>query len=295
MNNSILLPNVPLTTCQDFQDYWDQWHKEWYKKSSAWIAARYTPTSTDSILGWPIPNNEVWKDFPEPYWGNPCNPKAVFININPAGGGGDLTLTNPINPANTLYSLYLANDGIYSKTITDLGNQNVIYPSAVSWHKRRARWTSEILGINPPLKVNAILDLDLVPWHTIKGAQMNAYLNRPGVCELIMNKIIIPAIYISNTVNPVSVFSKNIIGRGLQIQNVISLPCFNPLFVPPILTFPKPLSTRDRWNMNQLNFGIVNAKLKVYIGGYGGMALPGPGEIFLNGGVRITTRDILAL
>jgi hypothetical protein len=93
----------------EFVEYWDKWHKEWYKKCSKKI-----PKPDLQIKGWNVPEKEidysgtidlnrgngkkknfssekihVYKAIPEPYWihkdiiANRIELHAVFMNINP--------------------------------------------------------------------------------------------------------------------------------------------------------------------------------------------------------------------
>jgi len=279
-NKDIFLPGTEITNCADFIKYWDKWHKEWYLKSSNWIANGVIPRAGDNILGWPIPPDPIWRDFPEPYWGNPSNPKAVFIHINPAGGGGDLRL--PAAFGNTLYGKYSANDGVYSKTITALGGQALpapIYGSAVNWHNKRAVWASNICNVLPAWNVNEILDLDLVPWHTKGIGGINLYLGMSGVSNLIMNKIFIPAIHICNTIT--TCFHNNIIGRGKPVMDKIIDPAFAAIFAQPYRAYTSNMNPRNEWFINDLKFSTLKAKCKVYKGGYGGMNFPNNGDTFI--------------
>lgn len=295
-------PSTPLTNCKDFTDYWNEWHKEWYKKANDWITTGTLPTSSDNILGWPIPHEPVWRDFPEPYWGNPCNPKAVFININPFGSGGDLRLTVP--PVSPLYALYGTNGGVYSNTINDVAIPT-IYPTGYEWHLKRAVWGSTVCSEIIPWNVNDILDLDLIPWHTNTAEEIAYYFDLPGVCELILNKVIIPAICIANTVD--SCFSKNIIGKGTFVQSTIEKSCFYGIITPPSpLVMPSPdiyyqtaptINKQKRWHISTANYNGAVVKIKVYVGGRN-MALPPMNRDYTNGAtppVTVDTRGIVAL
>jgi|GEM_PF-2244306 len=301
--SNIYLPATPITNCQDFTKYWDAWHKVWFKKASGWKSSGKNPVPNDQILGWPIPKAPIWQDFPEPYWGNPCNPKAIFININPGGGGGGLRL--PATPSNTLYDLYKENKEVYSKTVTDLGKQAPPYPiygGAVKWHNSRAAWASGLCGVVPCWTVNDILDLELVPWHTAKANDIAPYFGLPGVCALILNKVIIPALYISNTI--ATCYHGNIIGKGTLVQRTIEQHCFAGIITPPnpiqlpspdifVQILPNP--NNNRWHISQGRHGNAAAKFKVFVGG-ANMRLPPLNRTYEyenSVGKRATTQQIV--
>ena len=272
MNNNIYLPNVPLTNCQEFICYWDHWHKEWYK----WVIEKCQdkqPIKND-ILGWPIPNGNIWQDFPEPYWGNPCAPQAVFININPAGSDGGLNAC--VKPVDPLYKLYLC-EKVYAKTINKLGNcpnNN----SAKWFNNKRAKWAEEISSscgkvANPGWTVNDILCVDLVPWHTPKAAQIDSYLQSPAVCDLIMNKVLIPAISISKTINKKCTFHGIIIGRGKAVQEKISSLCLQTIQKSSPGQIYCNKINKSYWKFTTLIYNTIDVTCRIYIG-RGNMSLP---------------------
>ncbi len=152
-------------------DYWDEWHKEWFK------VACLKPLKIIPIKGWPILTG-IWKYFPEPYWGNP-NPTeltAVFLNLNPGDGGADQDITiSTKDPIAT----YMAKHQVYSNTVDVLIN-NPCYPTTDWFIKKRVLWINCLLqhlkkGNDKTIK--NIIAGELVPWHTKNVSQIKKYIN----------------------------------------------------------------------------------------------------------------------
>ena len=178
-NNNLL--NAACPTLKAYIDYWDKWHKIW------WDNITLSKPDLSGICGWRVPfgkggnKNLIRNYFPEPYWGNPYSNDlvAVFININPAGGGASQHIKNlPMVPP-----LLLINNGIcYSKTIQQLitddnyiTNKKFFIPKRVNWINNKL---FPCLDIKSEHKVTLqnILCVDLIPWHTPQEYTIKTYI-----------------------------------------------------------------------------------------------------------------------
>ena len=172
--------NIKTIICpalKSFVNYWNEWHQEWHTTASS-KAPMLTP-----IKFWPIPTgnggniNEIWRYFPEPYWGNP-NPielTAVFLNLNPGGGGEvqdiKISIKDPI-------ATYMAKHQVYSDTVETLINIPC-YPTTDWFIKKRVHWLNCLLyklkkGNDKTIK--NIIAGELVPWHTKNVSEIKKYI-----------------------------------------------------------------------------------------------------------------------
>ena len=291
----ILAEDEPLTNSEEFIKYWDIWHQTWYR----WIKEKCQIENfngSSNILGWPTPPNSGWRYFPEPYWGNAIDPKAVFLNLNPfveTKKPGEIDFCSKAE--NSLKNCY-DNFKSYNKTIINLGeNDSTIYTGGKSWHEERAIWASDIL--KSKLNVNNILNIDLVPWHTkdenvLKEDILNK-INLKKLGKLILNKVIIPAMCISE--NSSEPFKKKVISRGALIQHLIDgggsyhggdiHRFFNNgnIEIKKARYYYTAPEEKSRWHISEVlpNKNKYPMKMLVYIGDDRGMSFPDLKRIFL--------------
>jgi hypothetical protein len=169
---------IKCPTLKLFIDYWDEWHKEWYTTASL------KPPLLTPIKCWPIPTenrdnkDEIWRCFPEPYWGNPYPTEltAVFLNLNPGGGGDDqdikISTKDPI-------AIYKAKYQVYSDTCDILIN-NPCYATTDWFIKKRVHWLNCLLfhlKIGNDKTIRNIIAGELVPWHTKNVSEIKKYIN----------------------------------------------------------------------------------------------------------------------
>lgn len=205
----------PCLALKSFVDYWDDWHNEWY------INASSKPPKLTPIKGWPIPasnkENDIWRFFPEPYWGNssPTELTAVFLNLNP-GEGGDvqdikISRKDPIATYNAKYQ-------IYSKTVDILIN-NPYFPTTDWFIKKRVHWINCLLH---HLKrgngktINNLIAGELVPWHTKHVNEIKKYTDENIV--LIEKNCVQPLADISQC----ALFEGVVFAKGAGVVNVLT-------------------------------------------------------------------------
>ena len=125
---------------KQFIKYWDEFHKEWYDD----ISTNGKPIKSD-YKGWSIPSGkggnkeEIWRYFPEPYWGDPTKElDGIFLNINP--GGGSDTHQDILNQSKSdLYPEYINNGKEYSKTMVAMNKKTGYSTTEWLFSKRRKR------------------------------------------------------------------------------------------------------------------------------------------------------------
>ena len=309
MNISMLKkPGTQLKSWQDVVAYWNEWHKEWYK----W-ADLHMPNKSAHILGWPIPSGhggnqeEIWRYFPEPYWGNPCNANIIFININPGGGGAgqDLQSAKFLYPS-LIYAIYNNKKGLYHDTIKEVLNYSA-YNTNGWMQKKRVDWANKIFSNikpPPPFKLDNILCLELIPWHTTGEAGVRNYLKNNCTTvleELILNKVIIPALCLSQNAQGLQ---NQVIAKGSLLQELIDggKLCgngeINKFFggSQRDADYYKTQKRKfSRWYINQMNDKAYSqTKLKVFVGRHG-MGLPSKIEEFTNGTESFSTIKIIEI
>ncbi len=208
--------NTKIKICpaiQPYIDYWNEWHKEWY------INASSKPPKLTPIKNWPIPanKNDIWRYFPEPYWGNP-NPSeltAVFLNLNPAGGGeGQNIITSAKDPIAT----YMAKQQVYSDTVGALIN-NPCYPTTDWFIKNRVHWINCLLHQlkkESDKTIDNIIAGELVPWHTKNVSEIRKYIN--ANINLIVNHCIKPLADISQC----AALKGVVFCRGVEIAHALN-------------------------------------------------------------------------
>lgn len=201
---------------KSFINYWDEWHKEWFNKAST------KPPILPPIQGWPIPhgnggnNNAIWRYFPEPYWGNP-NPTeltAVFLNLNPGGGGDDqdilISKSDPI-------ATYMAKNQVYSDTV-DVLIDNPFYPTTSWFIKKRVHWLNCLLfklNRENNKTIRNIIAGELVPWHTKNVSEIKKYID--SNINLIERHCIIPLANISQC----AALTGLVFCRGVEIVHAL--------------------------------------------------------------------------
>ena len=193
---------------EKFIDYWDNWHQDWANKK------------TPIMQEWKIPNlpknggqtYPVVDYFPEPYYCLDFKNKidAIFLNINP-GGGGDTQYR--FNPKSKLIQHYQTN-GSYSGTISKLLQVN---RKTADFFNHRVNKTKEITGN----EIVNILCADLVPWHTPNQSNIKDYIleNIPTIKK----NVIVPLMKIAGDKSIMSdkLFNK-IIVRGTSFRDILN-------------------------------------------------------------------------
>lgn len=197
-------------------DYWDEWHKEWYLKVNR------TPPDLTPIKSWSIPagnggnKNNIWRYFPEPYWGNP-NPtelSAVYLNLNPGEGGDDQDIKiykkDPI-------ATYIVKQQVYIDTVDVLIN-NPCYPTTGWFIKKRVHWLNCLLfhlKKGNDKTIRNIIAGELVPWHTKNVREIKKYID--ANIKIIETHCIIPLAYISQCATLKGV----VFCRGVEIVHTL--------------------------------------------------------------------------
>jgi hypothetical protein len=248
----------PCLSLIPYIDYWDEWHKEWY------INANSKPPILTPIKGWAIPSgnggnkNDIWRYFPEPYWGNP-NPTeltAVFLNLNPGEGGDcqDLLSLNILN--STLFTTYLSCKYFYDKTVEVL-IKNLCYGTTNWFIKKRADWLYQLIfSFKKDYKfdIKNILCADIIPWHTPSASAVSYYINNNH--KLIFDHVIDPITLISQCAK----FKGLVFAKGAKIKEILdSTLC------------PKTIYTNGNYSIHIFDYN--KAKILVFVGGQG-MSLP---------------------
>lgn len=208
--------STPCPALKSFIDYWDQWHKEWY------LQVKSTPQKLTSINGWPIPEgnggntNDIWRYFPEPYWGNPFPTEltAVFLNLNPGkGGDGQDIKISTKDPIDT----YNSKNQVYSETVIDL-IKNPCYPTTGWLISQRVFWLNCLLknlGMDHDKTISNIISGDLVPWHTKTVSEIKPYID--ANISLIEKYCIKPLADISQCAKLEGV----VLCRGVEVAHVL--------------------------------------------------------------------------
>jgi len=149
--------------------YWDEKYNEW----KIWIMNGGVPDSFPWSSEWKFPEdkqkNDKWKwgnclhsarILPEPYWGNPINPCAVFININP-GEVNDPSSPQALPPA-------------HSHSYFDIAHKNALHlQNTENWHLKRFKWAEKL---NTSIKANNCLSVELIPWHSKAASDVTKYI-----------------------------------------------------------------------------------------------------------------------
>lgn len=244
-------------------DYWDEWHKEWYNNASS------KPPKLSPIKGWPIPSgnggtkSDIWRYFPEPYWGNPNSTEltAVFLNLNPAGGDDDqdiiISTKDPIVTYNAYYQLY-------SATVAEL-IKNPCYPTTEWFNLNRVYWLNCLLYHLKKLNNKTISNIiagELVPWHTKSSSHIKSYVS--ANIKLIDDRCIKPLAEISQCAD----FKGVVFCRGAEVANALTM-----------LTKKKKLAHYTNGKMSIHIFEYHDAIFIVFVGGRN-MSLPKLCEIY---------------
>lgn len=202
---------------KEFRDYWDKWHKKWEKV----VIAGYNK-SESKIIGWPVPDfnvnvervpTKIYKLFPEPYWGGYNNHLlGIFLSINP----GRPQSYHDIDKKDNNYFLINSNYRTITQKIASNDNKN----KTITWMKIRVRWLNKLLD-RDDIDIDDVLLTDLVPWHTEKKSMIENYIgNNERVKKLIINKVLLPVIEISKSIN--GQMKNKIIVRGSNLLDILN-------------------------------------------------------------------------
>jgi hypothetical protein len=212
-----------MTAIDNYLKYWDDWHKEWYSN------ALTSPPIVGKVKDWITPidkgsnENPIWQYFPEPYWGNPLSTEltAVFLNVNPGGGGNEQNILNTTQIVSQLIDTYTINKNIYSDTIKHLSKEQY-YPTTKWMFEKRISWLRKIVD-NDNLNVTNVLCADLIPWHSKSKKDIIQYALNDTTAKLIMDKVISPLTEIAKTVNGF-LKSKVIVRSSIILDILTKLP-----------------------------------------------------------------------
>lgn len=167
-----------LSTLNDYYQYWDEFVKEWFyyhianSLSTYKIGAKYENewTFPQNIYGSNNPNIETIKYMPEPWWGNDGSHlfQAVFLSLNPGGGGYEQSFDFIKNLGFDTYRRYVSN-----KVDTFVANKEFKIYINNKYQKSTTEWLL-IQRVKPLFNaidleyftVRNILGIDLTPWHT---------------------------------------------------------------------------------------------------------------------------------
>jgi len=246
---------------KNFIEYWDDWHSEWFKN----IKDR-----PDKIRDWKIPyekgdnENSICYYFPEPYWGNPYSDEivAVFLNLNPGGGGECQDIKSDNKSTSNLYSIY-STSYLYSKTIEQLSS-NLCYNTTNWFDKKRVRWLSKLFSCNSANYQNKftvcnILCADLIPWHTPTfNSKIEKYVieHRQQIFDYVIKPITI--------ISQQATLKGFVFAKGRATEKILSK----------IIGVPIQYKN-GKFEINLFNYG--GAVIIVFVGGQG-MYLPNPCE-----------------
>jgi hypothetical protein len=217
---------------EKIKKYWNEWITEWFKSC---VLAK--PNSSDQIQGWNIPisslgNNEnAYRYFPEPYWGNIDTPnlKGIFLNINP-GGGNDFQIYAPNNLSSTNESdiddlkVKFASEETYkySELVRELSENNA-YVTTKWMLNKRVKWLNDIDRVKKGkdgfrTKIADYLFFDLVPWHTPQKSGISDYCLTHA--DLIYEHVLKPISSLAETVE--GDLKDKIIVRGSTILDLFN-------------------------------------------------------------------------
>jgi hypothetical protein len=200
---------------EEFVEFWNEWHSEWYKLVSNETLRELNKKLTDEISknkkgkkiidilneeidhtmvkGLPL-IREKFNDIhsaeviPEPYWGKidvNKNLSSIFININPFLGH---------DASNKLYNnVFKGGYHPYSNHVSI--NSNVDNLTTLWLKQKRGVWLYNLQNKTIPkiknktdynnLNIDQLLSCDIVPWHTPKKNDLSRYLKQESVIEFI--------------------------------------------------------------------------------------------------------------
>ena len=257
-----------MTAIKDYINYWDKWHCDWHSKT------KITPFQKNKILNcWDIPDEKInkyfnpypiWRYFPEPYWCNPYSENvAVFLNLNP-GGGGDCQDVLSVNLASSiLYNTYSAQK-FYSRTVEQL-SKNLCYVTSNWFDRKRVNWLNKLMNcsnsnIENKYSIDNIFCADLIPWHT---PTFNSKIEK----YIIAHKTQI----FDHVIKPITSISQQATLKGL----VFAKGRTTNSILTQLIGQPTKQYKNGKFEINLFNFN--NAVILVFVGGQG-MSLPNPCE-----------------
>lgn len=204
---------------EKYVKYWDEWHNEWFNgfKSNCPI----------KIKEWKVPYEKGGNDcpicqyFPEPFWGIISQQtKAIFLNINPAGGGKEQDIKGIGNITSQLYDAFVLSKEKYSDTIKLLSNSDNRYYLTTKWmQEKRVNWLNTIFG-NTSLTVSDIFCADLIPWHTRTKSDIQNYIQDLENIKQIIEQVINPLTKIAQSIE--GVMKGKVIVRSSMLLDILN-------------------------------------------------------------------------
>lgn len=256
-----------MTELNKYFEYWDKWHKRWHASALKEIF------KNNYVCDWPLPieknekyinPNPIWRYFPEPFWGKPLNENltAVFLNINPGGGGDCQDILSKNISKSILYNVYAKNRKKYSRTVEHL-SKNLCYHTSNWFERKRVVWLKKLLNCNKTeieCTLENILCADLIPWHTPNvNSVIKKYITDNS--KLIFDRVIDPITSISR----LATFKGLVFAKGKDTKEM-----FIALKVKQIEQYKN-----GKFEINL--FAHNNATILIFVGGQG-MSLPNPCE-----------------
>jgi hypothetical protein len=259
-----------MENCKDavnaYVDYWNDWHKDWYKNSTS------NPTNLSPIKNWDVPPGkggnaeDIWRYFPEPYWGNTVfnELSAVFLNLNPGGGNDSQDILSANKSFSNLYNTYDAQNHFYSKTVQNL-IKDCCYVTTNWFIKKRVKWLNDLMHSLKKVSnhsIEQILCADLIPWHTPSINQIAKYIADHQ--KLIIEFVIKPITDISQCAQ----LKGLIFAKGAEIEHVLERIPIQPV-----------VYEKESYRISIFEYN--NAKIIVCVGGQG-MHLPDASKTYLS-------------
>lgn len=258
-----------MTELDKYFEYWDKWHKKWHTSALKEIF------KNNSVCEWALPieknenyinPNPIWRYFPEPFWGKPLNENltAVFLNINPGGGGDCQDILSKNISKSILYNAYAKNRKSYSRTVDHL-SKNLCYLTSNWFERKRVVWLNKLLNCNKTeiaikCTLENILCADLIPWHTPNvNSIVKKYITNNS--KLIFDYVIDPITAISQ----LAVLKGLVFAKGKNTKQI-----FIDLNVKQITQYKN-----GKFEINLFEYN--KAIIVIFVGGQG-MSLPNPCE-----------------
>lgn len=172
--------NTP-KTLEDYYRYWDEFVDEWNSnKPLTDLGCQYEIkwTIPQKINGSDNPYVETLQYLPEPWWGNNGRDtlSAVVINLNPGQGGVSQLYTTLSDITYSKYVHQMVDNFIHNKEYK-VYIDNRYVKSTTEWLLRQR--ALPIFKAFPTIKnnrVNNVLGIDLIPWHSVKSANVTKYI-----------------------------------------------------------------------------------------------------------------------
>ncbi len=262
-----------MTAIDNYVKYWDDWHSEWFKEIKS--------NSPAKIKEWKVPYEKGGNDspicqyFPEPYWGIISQQtKAIFLNINPAGGGKEQDVKEIGNVTSQLYDAFTLSKEKYSDTIKLLSNNDNRYYLTTKWmQEKRVNWLNTIFG-NTSLTVSDIFCADLIPWHTRTKSDIQNYITDDENIKQIIEQVINPLTNIAKSID--GVMKGKVIVRSSMLLDILNSECgkkIKPTNVEEFVVVDKGDNSFTKFNSYLTVLEIEETKFYIFSGG-SSMALP---------------------